>query len=175
MDPEPFDRVVTRHGITVLRVCRAVLGPTADAEDAWSETFLAALRAWDGLRADSNVEGWLVTIAHRKAIDVVRRRARHAVPVDTVPEGRGAHRLDREAPGMALPDHLPDDDLWAAVAALPERQREAVALHHVGGLPHREVAVILDSTPAAVRKASSDGIRRLRRVLSATPDRQDEP
>ena len=41
----PFEEVVAEHGPTVLRVCRAVLGPV-DAEDAWSETFLAALRAY---------------------------------------------------------------------------------------------------------------------------------
>jgi methylated-DNA-[protein]-cysteine S-methyltransferase len=52
----------------VLRVCRAVVGPDL-AEDAWSETFLAALRAFPSLQADANVEAWLVTIAHRKAID----------------------------------------------------------------------------------------------------------
>ena len=51
----------------VMRVCRALLGP-ADAEDAWSETFISALRAYPRLRAGSNVRGWLVTIAHRKAI-----------------------------------------------------------------------------------------------------------
>jgi DNA-directed RNA polymerase specialized sigma24 family protein len=40
----PFEEVVARHGATVLRVCRAVLGPV-DADDAWSDTFLAALAA----------------------------------------------------------------------------------------------------------------------------------
>ena len=40
----PFDQAVTRHGETVLGVCRAVLGPGPDADDAWSETFLAALK-----------------------------------------------------------------------------------------------------------------------------------
>ncbi|HEY1640639.1 MAG TPA: sigma factor, partial [Streptosporangiaceae bacterium] len=66
---QPFEAVVAAHGATVLRVCRAVLGP-ADADDAWSETFLSALRAYPDLPADANVEAWLVTIAHRKAIDV---------------------------------------------------------------------------------------------------------
>ena len=75
---EPFERVVAQHGPTVLRVCRAVLGPV-DADDAWSETFLAALRAYPDLPADANVEAWLVTIAHRKAIDV-RARAPPATP-----------------------------------------------------------------------------------------------
>jgi DNA-directed RNA polymerase specialized sigma24 family protein len=63
----PFEAVVSQHGPMVLRVCRAVLG-WADADDAWSETFLAALRAYPDLPADANVEAWLVTIAHRKAV-----------------------------------------------------------------------------------------------------------
>ncbi|MFZ2509948.1 MAG: sigma-70 family RNA polymerase sigma factor, partial [Gordonia sp. (in: high G+C Gram-positive bacteria)] len=67
---QPFETAVSAHGRTVLRVCRAVLGAGADADDAWSETFLAALRAWPGLDDDVNVEAWLVRVAHRKAIDV---------------------------------------------------------------------------------------------------------
>ncbi|WP_432278903.1 RNA polymerase sigma factor, partial [Nocardia brasiliensis] len=65
----PFEEVVAEYGPMVLRVCRAVLGPT-DAADAWSETFLSALRAYPDLDADANIEAWLVTIAHRRAIDV---------------------------------------------------------------------------------------------------------
>lgn len=53
---EPFERAVEQHGATVLRVCRAVLGPETDADDAWSETFLAAMRAWPELPEDTNVE-----------------------------------------------------------------------------------------------------------------------
>jgi DNA-directed RNA polymerase specialized sigma24 family protein len=44
MGKQPFERVVATHGATVLRVCRAVLGGT-DADDAWSETFLSAMKA----------------------------------------------------------------------------------------------------------------------------------
>jgi RNA polymerase sigma factor (sigma-70 family) len=147
---EPFERVVTVHGATVLRVCRAVLGPV-DADDAWSETFLAALRAYPDLPADANVEAWLVTIAHRKAIDVVRRAARHALPVADVPD-RPVHT-----------DGL-DRDLWAAVAALPSKQRQAVAYHHLGGLPYDEVAALVGGTAAAARRAASDGVATLRRT-----------
>src|ERR1700689_794920 len=82
---QPFEAVVARHGATVLRVCRAILG-LADADDAWSETFLAALKAYPELPDDANVEAWLVTIAHRKAIDVTRAAARRAVPVADPPE-----------------------------------------------------------------------------------------
>ncbi len=153
---EPFDRVVAAHGGTVLRVCRAVLGAHPDAEDAWSETFLAALSAWPELTAGSDVRAWLVTIAHRKAIDVVRARQRRAVTVAEVPDRPST--LGR--PGAR------DHDLWAALATLPDGQRRAVAYHHLGGLPHDEVARLVGVTPAAARQAASTGIRRLRVLLA---------
>src|SRR5262249_60136077 len=81
----PFEDVVAEHGATVLRVCRAVVGPV-DAEDAWSETFLSALRAYPELPEGANVEAWLVTIAHRRALDVGRARSRRAIPVDKTPD-----------------------------------------------------------------------------------------
>lgn len=148
---EPFEDVVARHGATVLRVCRAVVGPV-DAEDAWSETFLAALRAWPELPAGSNVEAWLVTIAHRKALDAVRAAGRRARPVAEPPERAGPPPTGR------------DDDLWTALAALPTKQRHAVAYHHLAGLPHAEVAAVLGGTPAAARRACADGIAALRRT-----------
>ena len=152
----PFEQVVDAHGPTVLRVCRAVLGPV-DADDAWSETFLSALKAYPDLPDSANVEAWLVTIAHRKAIDVRRAAARRATPVDAVPERPGP-----EAPA-------PDDGLWEAMRRLPDKQRLTVAYHHVAGLPHREVAAIVGGSEAAARRASADGIAALRRALLDPP------
>lgn len=149
---KPFDEAVTAHGDTVLRVCRAVLGPHPDAEDAWSEAFLAALRAWPELPSDTNVEAWLVRVAHRKAIDIVRRRAREAIPVEHVPEGASPA-------GLPVGERL---DIWASVAALPLRQRQCVAYHHLGGLPYAEIAELIGGTPEAARRAAADGIRALR-------------
>ena len=113
----------------MLRVCRVILGPH-DAEDAWSETFLAALRAYPDLPDDANAEAWLVTIAHRKAIDVLRARKRQPAPVGDVPEVPTALGV----PGAE------DGDLWQAVAALPDKQRQAVAYHYVAGLAYAEIA-----------------------------------
>jgi RNA polymerase sigma factor (sigma-70 family) len=147
---KPFEQVVAEHGSTVLRVCKALLGPV-EAEDAWAETFLAALRAYPRLRPDSNVEAWLVTIAHRKAIDQFRIRRRVPIPVDQVPER------------VAEPKE-PDPDLWTALDALPRTQRAAVAYHHVGGLPYAQVAMILGNSESAARRAAADGIRKLRQT-----------
>jgi RNA polymerase sigma factor (sigma-70 family) len=147
----PFERIVAEHGATVLRVCRAVLGP-ADADDAWSETFLAALTAYPDLPADANVEAWLVTIAHRKAIDVTRAARRRAIPVPDPPE-------------TAASDGGRDLDLVAAVAALPPKQRQAVAYHYLTGLPYAEIAGLIGGTAAAARRAAADGIAALRRTV----------
>src|SRR3982751_3855795 len=67
-----------------MRVCRALL-PLDDAQDAAAETFVSALRAYPRLRPDSDVRAWLVTIAHRKALDVLRAPAR-VLPVADGPE-----------------------------------------------------------------------------------------
>ncbi|GAA3822211.1 RNA polymerase sigma factor [Cellulomonas soli] len=159
---EPFEQVVQQHGARVLRVCRAVVGPV-DAEDAWSETFLSALSAYPQLPADANVEAWLVTIAHRKAVDVVRRAARQAVPVERLPERVAQQRADGR-----------DLDLWAALAALPTKQRQVLAYHHLGGLPYAQVAALLGGTPEAARRAAADGVATLRRTYDPDPDRSPD-
>ncbi|QNG20423.1 sigma-70 family RNA polymerase sigma factor [Rhodococcus triatomae] len=157
MSLPPFERVVAAHSEMVLRVCRAVVGPV-DADDAWSETFLAAMRAYPELPPGSNVEAWLVTIAHRKAIDVHRAAGRRAVPVESLPD-----RPSRDG----IPDSR-DDALDAALAALPPKQRAAVAYHHLAGLPYDEIARILGNSPAAARRAAADGVASLRKNLAST-------
>ena len=159
----PFEEVVARHGATVLRVCRAVLA-RHDAEDAWSETFLAALRAYPELPAGANVEAWLVRIAHNKALDALRAERRRPLVMDDVPAGRSD--LGLWEPGDAA--------LWARLRALPPKQRQAVAYHHVAGLPYAEVAELLGGTAAAARRAASDGLATLRRQQPATTTDQEE-
>jgi RNA polymerase sigma factor (sigma-70 family) len=157
---QPFEAVVAQHGATVLRVVRAVVGH-ADADDAWSDTFLAALKAYPQLPADANVEAWLVTIAHRKAIDITRAASRRAIPVADTP--------DSPAP---QPADSTDIDLNAAVSALPPKQRQAVAYHYLAGLPYAEIATILDSSVDAARRAAADGIASLRRTYP--PDKEHD-
>jgi RNA polymerase sigma factor (sigma-70 family) len=158
---QPFEAVVVDHGSTVLRVCRAIVGPV-DADDAWSETFLSALRAYPELPAQANIEAWLVTIAHRKAIDITRARARRALPTDTVPE--------TPSPVHPGSDSGLTEDLIDALARLPAKQKQAVAYHYLAGLPYSEVAAILGGSPDAARRAAADGIATLRRTYPGAAD-----
>ena len=153
MRQQPFEAIVAEYGPTVLRVCRAVLGPTA-ADDAWSETFLSALRAYPKLRPDSNVEAWLVTIAHRKSIDHLRAESRRAIPVGDLSETPSKDGL----PGSWV------SDLWAALKTLPRKQRETAAYHYLAGLPYAGVAKIVGGSPDAARRAAADGIATLRKT-----------
>ena len=149
MEVKPFEQIVRDHGPVVLRVCRAVLGPQ-DADDAWSETFLAALAAYPGLPEGANIQAWLVTIAKRKAIDQHRSAARNPLPVAEVPEPAPAGGA-RET-----------DGLWLALKTLPVRQREVLAYHHLAGLPYAEVAELLGGSEAACRRSAADGMKKLR-------------
>ncbi len=156
-DKQTFDEVVLHHGPTVLRVCRALVGPI-DADDAWSETFLSALRAYPTLPADANVEAWLVTIAHRKVIDLVRRAQRSAKPVAEVP----VEPSEFDFVGS-------DIDLARLLARLSDRQRQAVIYHYLVGLPYVEVAALVGGSPEAARRAAADGIAKLRTTPAGAP------
>ena len=164
---QPFDGVVVEHGPVVMRVCRALLGPD-EADDAWSETFLAALRAYPDLRPGSNIAGWLVTIAHHKAIDRLRARSRAPVAVGSVPPERRA----------ASPGPEPSDtELHDRLAALPPKQRGAVIYRYLADLPYAEVAARLDCSEAAARRSAADGIAALRQFYPgaspASPNQED--
>ncbi|MDP5228607.1 MULTISPECIES: sigma-70 family RNA polymerase sigma factor [Arthrobacter] len=149
---QPFESVVTLHSATVLRVCRSLLG-VHDADDAWSETFLAAMRAYPDLPDTANVEAWLVTIARRKAIDLHRAAKRNPLPVEELPEAPTALGI----PGMD------DTDLWRTVGQLPRKQRQAITFRYLAGMSHAEIAAVLGGTVDAARRASADGLKNLRK------------
>lgn len=155
----PFDQLVRDHGVRVWRVCRAVVGPV-DADDAWSDTFLAALRAYPALPADADHGAWLATIAYRKAIDATRARTRQPTPTVVADH-------DHLVSTVGQPGAGPDDDLADAVRSLPDKQRLAVTLHYLADLPYAQVAEQLGGTPEAARRAASDGLRTLRKQLAS--------
>jgi RNA polymerase sigma factor (sigma-70 family) len=150
----PFQTVLDEHAGAVMAILHGAVGRDG-AEDCFQETFLAALRAYPKLEDGRNLRGWLLTIAHRKAIDHHRARGRAPVPLAKPPE-------------LAIADVIPDPDdgLWAAVGALPPKQRAAVALRYGSDLPHDEIAAALGCSPEAARRSLHEGLKRLRKELA---------
>ena len=136
-----------------MAVLRGAVGRT-DADDCFQETFLAALRAYPKLSDAGNLRGWLLTIAHRKAIDHHRANGRRPLPV--------AEPTQTTPP----PDPEPDDGIWTAVGALPPKQRAAVTLRYGSDLPHGEIAAALGCSPEAARRSLHEGLKRLRKELA---------
>jgi RNA polymerase sigma factor (sigma-70 family) len=148
----PFQELLDAHGSDVHRFVRAIVGAD-DADDCYQETWIAALRAYPRLRDASNLRGWILTVAHRKAIDRIRARRREPLPVEVLP--------DRGAPDGALTPT--DEDLWSAVAGLPDKQRTAVALRYVVDAAYGEVATVMGTTEEAARRNVHEGLKRLRK------------
>jgi RNA polymerase sigma factor (sigma-70 family) len=148
VDLPPFQTLLDRHSEDVWRLLRAMVGAQA-AEDCFQETFLAALRAYPRLRPDSSPRAWLLTVAHNKAIDHLRR-ARRERPTEEI------EPVEAAAPAR-------DGEIWAAVAALAPRQRAAVALRFIGDLSHREIAAAIGCSEQASRRSLHEGLATLRR------------
>jgi len=149
----PFQTVLDEHSAAVMGILRGAVGRDG-AEDCFQETFIAALRAYPRLEDARNLRGWLLTIAHRKAIDHHRANGRRPIPVAEVPE---------TAAENGVPE--PDERLWAAVGALPPKQRAAVALRYGSDLRHNEIAAALGCSPEAARRSLHEGLKRLRKEL----------
>jgi RNA polymerase sigma factor (sigma-70 family) len=150
----PFQRFLDAHRDDVWRFLVAAVGRDA-ADDCFQETFMAALAAYPRARID-NPRAWVLTIAHRKALDHHRARARRPVPVGAVPE----------APAPPDPDPA-GETVWARVRELPPKQRAALLLRFAGDLSHREVAAALGGAEDAARRSTHEGLKRLREELAA--------
>jgi RNA polymerase sigma factor (sigma-70 family) len=146
MSLPPFERFYEQHREEIFGFL--VRRPGRDrAEDAFQETFLRALRAYDRLEHGEHLRAWVLTIAARLCIDSARRAkpVSHELPELPVEDGR---------PAYAQIEHLAD--------GLPPTERVAVVLRYAYDLAYDDIADALGSTPEAARQAASSGVRRLR-------------
>jgi len=154
----PFQALLDEHSTDLYRFCVATAG-RGEADDCFQEACIAALRAYPKLRRGDNLRAWLFRIAQNKAIDLHRSRARRPVPVEAVPEPTAAE--------PAAPDVDGEPELWAALRALPPKQRTAVFCRTVLGMPYRELAGLLESSEDAARHNVSEGLKNLREEWTA--------
>jgi RNA polymerase sigma factor (sigma-70 family) len=153
----PFQALLDAHGRDVHRFLTSMVG-AVDADDCYQETWLAALRAYPGLRDAVNLRSWILTIAHRKAIDHVRARARRALPIAEVAE------TSPPTAGTSPPPAEPADDaLWTEVASLPDKQRTAIALRFVLDAAYTEIGIVMQTSEEAARRNVHEGLKRLRK------------
>ena len=145
----PFQVLLDEHRRDVYRFLVAAVGVN-EADDCFQETFIAALRAYPRLRDSSNLRSWLLTIAHRKAIDAHRARGRRAVPVESVSERAAAVPADGEP------------ELWEAVRELPAKQRASILHRYVNDLPYADIGRIVGCSEAAARQNVRAGLASLR-------------
>ena len=150
--PPPFEDFLARHGGVVMRFLVVAVGPE-HADDVYQEAFLSALRAYPRVHDDGRLDRWILRIASRAAIDHHRMGARRPTPTEAVPD-RAVHDPDPA-----------DEALWAAVAALPPKQRVAVVLRHVLDRPYDEIAEALGSSVDAARQNVRAGLETLRETM----------
>jgi RNA polymerase sigma factor (sigma-70 family) len=145
----PFQRFLDEQRDVVWRFAVASVG-RQDADDVFQETFLAAMNAYPRLRRGSNHRAWVLTIAHRKALDHFRARKR-------------GPDLPGDVPEVAHHDAEPADQaLWAQVRELPPKQRSAVALRYAADLDYAAIGAALGTTAEAARRSAHEGIKKLR-------------
>jgi len=146
----PFERFYGEHAAEVLGYLRRLLGQRA--EDAWQDTFLRALRAYDRLEHGRHLRAWVFTIATRVAMDDLRasNRLLQAEDLDGAP-------VELKRPVYRELEHLTDE--------LPPTERAAVVLRYGYDLPYAEIGAALGASEEAARAAASSGVRRLRRKL----------
>ncbi len=148
--PPPFQTLLDAHGRDVHRFLTALVGRD-DADDCYQETWLAALRAYADLRDAANLRGWVLTIAHRKGLDRIRRRGREPASIERVVDGAPPEDQNTR-----------DEELWSLVRALPEKQRTAIALRFVLDAGYEQISVAMQTSEEAARRNVHEGLKRLR-------------
>lgn len=152
---EAFDGLFQR----AFRVARRILGDAATAEDVAAEAMARAYAHWRKIGDQPWREGWVVRVSTNLALDVARSRNRMSDGEIT--------ELGREDDDVAVRLALVE-----ALALLPKRQREGVALRHLGGLSEAETATALKVSTGSVKTHMSRGLAALRARMGAELDLQ---
>jgi RNA polymerase sigma factor (sigma-70 family) len=152
-----------RFGRVAYGVALRVLRDEKLAEDAVQEGFLAAWRSAERFMPErGKASTWLLTLVHRRAVDLVRREDR-----------RRAEALGDDV--ELAPSDSAEDDAWlrferervqAALSQLPDQQREALELAYYGGFSQSELAERLGQPVGTIKSRMFTGLARLRELLA---------
>lgn len=162
-----FEEAYDRYAPMVRAYVARVVGHS-DADDVVQRTFIDVWRHVSRDDPGPRFAGWLFTIARRRSIDTLRSRRAEMVGVEHASDlvGEDGREVAERIAGAL--------ELRAALARLPEHERQVIELAYFAGLTHAEVAATLQAPVGTVKARSSRGTRRLARLLTA-PGLQPAP
>jgi RNA polymerase sigma factor (sigma-70 family) len=163
-DEDALAQLYDRYSRVAYGLALRVVRDQALAEDAVQEAFLTVWRTASSFRSDrAKPSTWILTLVHRRAVDVVRREERRrAAPLEGTEEP--------EERGLAADEEIQLSDrrrlVQQALLQLPEEQREALELAYYGGLTQSELAERLSVPLGTIKSRMFTGLRRLRDLLA---------
>jgi len=163
-DEEALAALYDRLGRVAYGLARRVLRDERLAEDAVQEAFLAVWRSAVAFRADrAKASTWILTLVHRRAVDLVRREERRrAEPLDAGPQ---VQAVGSEGTEEAAWLRFERERVQTALASLPDLQREAIELAYYGGFSQSELAERLGVPLGTIKSRMFAGLARLRELL----------
>ena len=156
-------RCVREHGAPLGRLCMALLGNQAEAEEIVQEVFIDAHAGMAGFRGEGSVRAWLFGIPRRKCarrLETRTRRQRRLHLIHDVDASGAAPDVDFESRRAAR-------RVRATLEKLKPSDREAVLLRYQADLPYREIAEVFGIDEAAARKRVSRALMKLREVFES--------
>jgi RNA polymerase sigma factor (sigma-70 family) len=166
-EEQALEEAYAAYAPTVLSYVSRYVGRD-EAEDVLQRTFLDAWRHAGRYDPRQRFTGWLFTIAHRRAVDTLRRRRHQVVDVDSLRELMGED-------GREMVNRFADAaEVRAAVAQLPDHERVAVEMTYFEDLSQREIAERLDMPLGTVKARVSRGTRRLGTIIRAADQHNGE-
>ena len=171
-DPEAIPRLLKRYNRPLLSFLCHQVGDRTAAEDLMQEVLVRVWRNREGYEAQGRLSGWLFTIARRLAIDHLEKESRRPKPLGAQRDEDGAQApspqdrlLDPSTPERELESAGTRSRIEAAIAALPEEQRETFLLREYGGVSFAEIAQMTGSPLGTALARMRYAVLKLRKTL----------
>jgi RNA polymerase sigma-70 factor (ECF subfamily) len=162
-DDQALAELYDRYGSVAYSLALRVLRDEALAQDAVQEAFLGIWRSADRFLAErAKASTWILTLVHRRAVDIVRREERRrGEPLESAPEPEASETTEEEA-ALGFQRRVVQE----ALRRLPPEQREALELGYYGGLTQSELAERLGQPLGTIKSRMFTGLSRLRDLLA---------